>query len=394
MAVQICRAMIVPGGGVERKTRRPQDSRSMPFHLPRGRQFEVCAIGTGCLIAPFGDLVAEHPLFNPADGQQVVKRSEQPVPHAIMALAGKARIVADGNFGHSEPFDLEQCRQEAMHAFEKFEASDALALESAVSAPGIADLLTRQFGPDPVGDARGADAYETVAFAARMDARAANTIELFQGIEKSRQVFRVILQIGVERDEVLPARSLQAGPTCGRLAAVESKTLHPDARVACRKFFEDLPGVVLAAIIGNNDFVSQVEPVHGLADRRDERAQISFFIVTRDDEAEGWGGHGSMLRLNSQIALHVKRNRRWNQIDRGKSASKRHFSSCHRTAPAHRIPGPRYQGPCRHESAAKESLSRAARCAAVWARTGTDPSRPVEDGSVSGNGCRSRCSVP
>src|SRR6266568_3241543 len=256
--------------------------------------------GTGWLISAFRDLVTEHPLFHPADGQQVVERSEQAVPHSIMALAGEARIVADGNFGHGEAFDLEQCRQEAMHAFEEFEARDALALKSAVSAPGIADLLTRQFVPDPVGDARGADADEAVAFAARVDARAANAIELFQGIEESRQVSWVILQIGVERDEVLPARSLQAGPTCGRLAAVESKTLHPDARVACRKFFEDLPGVVLAAIIGNNDFVSQVEPVHGLADRRDERAQISFFIVTRDDEAEVWGGHGSMLRLNSQ----------------------------------------------------------------------------------------------
>src|SRR5947199_8314332 len=70
------------------------------------------------------------------------------------------------------------------------------------------------------------------------------------------------------------------------------------------------------------------------------------------------------------------------------------FSSFHKTAPAHRIPGPRYQGPSHHESAAKESLSRAARCAAVWARTGTDPSRPVGDGSVWANGCQSRCSVP
>src|SRR2546425_5453759 len=128
-----------------------------------------------------------------------------------------------------------------------------------------------------------------------MDARAANAIELFQGFEESRQVLRVILQIGVERDEVLPARSLQAGPTCGRLAAVESKTLHPDARVACRKFFEDFPRVVLAAIIRDNDFVSQVDPVHGRANRRDERAQAFFLIVTGDDEAEGWGGHGSMV---------------------------------------------------------------------------------------------------
>src|SRR6266700_7338465 len=357
----------------------------MPCHLRRGHQFEACTRGMSTSIPAFGDLVAEHPLFHPANSQQIVKRSEQAVPYPIMALAGEARIVADGNFGHGEAFDLEQCRQEAMHAFEKFEARDALAFKSAVSAPGIADLLTRQFVPDPVGDARGGDAYEAVAFAARMDARAANAIELFQGIEEFRQVCWVILQIGVERDEVLPARSLQAGPTCGRLAAVESKTLHPDARVACRQFFEDFPGVVLAAIIGDDDFVSQVEPVHGLANRRDERAQVTFLIVTGDDEAEGWGGHGSMLRLNSQMALQVKRNWRRHEIDSGNSASKRHFSSFHKTAPAHRIPGPQHQGPCRHESAAKESLSRAARCAAVSARTGIAPSRPVEDGSVLGN---------
>src|SRR5437879_9210210 len=124
-----------------------------------------------------------------------------------------------------------------------------------------------------------------------MDARAANAIELFQGFEESRQVSWVILQIRVERDEVLPARSFQASPTCGRLAAVESKTLHPDARVACRQFLEDFPGVVLAAIVRDNDFVSHVELVHGFTNRRDERVQVSFLIVTGDDEAERWGRH-------------------------------------------------------------------------------------------------------
>jgi hypothetical protein len=66
--------------------------------------------------ATLGHLVFEHALLHPAHGQQVVKRGEQPVPHAVIALAGEARIVAHLDFRDRVALDLEQRRQETVHA--------------------------------------------------------------------------------------------------------------------------------------------------------------------------------------------------------------------------------------------------------------------------------------
>ena len=149
-----------------------------------------------------------------------------------MALAGEAWIVRDRDFRHRETLNLEKGRQESVHPFEEFEVLDALPLEGAVRTAGITDLFARQFVPHPIGDARRGDAYETVPLAARLDTRAANAIELLQRLQKPRKLFRIILQIGVERYEILAASSLQAGPTGRGFTAVERKSLDADQGVS------------------------------------------------------------------------------------------------------------------------------------------------------------------
>src|SRR5437868_1396673 len=54
------------------------------------------------------DLVSQHARFHPADRQQITKRFEEAVPHAVFALAMQARIVADGNLDDAGSFHFQK----------------------------------------------------------------------------------------------------------------------------------------------------------------------------------------------------------------------------------------------------------------------------------------------
>jgi hypothetical protein len=60
------------------------------------------------LIHLLGDPVFEHALLHPAHGEQIIKRCEQPVPNAVMALAGESLAVAHFDFRDRVTFNLER----------------------------------------------------------------------------------------------------------------------------------------------------------------------------------------------------------------------------------------------------------------------------------------------
>ncbi len=83
-----------------------------------------------------------------------------------------------------------------------------------------------------------------------------------------------------------PRAALRSGETRRALAAVEREFLHADARVAGGQFLENFPRLVLAAIVGDDDFVGNLQRLDRFADGLDEFAQIAFLVVTRNDEAD------------------------------------------------------------------------------------------------------------
>src|SRR5207249_3415511 len=146
-------------------------------------------------------------------------------------------------------------RQKTMHPFEKFQVLNALAFKRAIGAAGVGNPLAGKSVPHPVRDARRRDANEGVSFPAGSDARAADAIELPERFEELWQLARVVLQIGVKRDQVFAARGFQSGPARRRLPAIERESLHAKSRIARRKLLQYLPRLVLAAIVGDHDFV-------------------------------------------------------------------------------------------------------------------------------------------
>ena len=203
-----------------------------------------------------------------------------------MTPACESRIGANGDFCDGEAFQLNQCRHEPVHPFEKFHVLDAFAFKRAVTTTGIADVVAGQLITHPVGDAGRSDFNKTVAFAAARNAGAANAVIIFQAFQKFGEVFWVVLQVRVEGDDVFAVRGFHSSPMRRRFSTIESQPQRADARVGSGQFLEDFPGAVLATIVRDDDFVSELQRFDGGTDGLDQFAQVAFLIIARDDEAD------------------------------------------------------------------------------------------------------------
>ena len=96
----------------------------------------------------------------------------------------------------------------------------------------------------------------------------------------------IVLQIGIERDQVFAARRLQSGPTRGRFAAIEREALRANPRITRGQFRQHFPRPVFAAIVRDDDFVWPLERLDRDADGFNQLAQISLFVVAGNDEAD------------------------------------------------------------------------------------------------------------
>src|SRR5271157_845460 len=128
-------------GGASRTGRTGRTGRTKSAEPVAAAEFSP----NGSSVEALGDLVAEHALFHPAHGEQIVEGGEEAVPNPVVALARETGVVGDGDFRDGEAFDFEERGQEPVHAFEELEVFDALALEGAVSATGVADPLAGEF---------------------------------------------------------------------------------------------------------------------------------------------------------------------------------------------------------------------------------------------------------
>jgi len=79
----------------------------------------------------------------------------------------------------------------------------------------------------------------------------------------------------------LPPRGLRPAKLAALSPQLNAKLLHANVRVFDRKRLENFPGLVLAAIVGDDDLVGNFQWLDRRADRLDELAQVAFLVVNR-----------------------------------------------------------------------------------------------------------------
>ena len=152
-------------------------------------------------------------------------------------------------------------------------------------------------GDQPIGDAADQVAPDGRVLA-RLTPSRNDIVTLAELGEHQRDVARIVLQIGVDRDDHIAPRVIDAGHQGGGLAGIAAKLNDLELRVMFGRGLEHLLRGVAAAVIDGDDLVAVVKPVE-LGDQPfEERRDALFLVVDRHHHGQLWpveGGRGGRL---------------------------------------------------------------------------------------------------
>src|SRR5271170_5026772 len=100
------------------------------------RRMPTCGSNSSVLRGDVRGGVADHALFHPTDGEQIDEGADDAGAEFVLRDAGEAGVVRDGDFDDFEAAHSYERREEAVHAFIKSEAFEALAFVDLEAAGG------------------------------------------------------------------------------------------------------------------------------------------------------------------------------------------------------------------------------------------------------------------
>jgi hypothetical protein len=95
-----------------------------------------------------------------------------------------------------------------------------------------------------------------------------------------------MLQVGVHDDDGAPARVIEAGRDGDLLAEVAAEAEPADARLARMPGLDRGRGVVLAAVVDEDDLPVRGDALQHCHDPVAQRADVGAFVIDRDDDAD------------------------------------------------------------------------------------------------------------
>jgi hypothetical protein len=100
-------------------------------------------------------------------------------------------------------------------------------------------------------------------------------------------LFRRVLQVGVEGDDDVAAGLFEAGQDRHVLAVVAVEEHHAGhVRTLAVLLGQDRHRVVAAAVVDEDDFVGQAQLVHRGIQAREQVGQAGFLVIDRDDDRQ------------------------------------------------------------------------------------------------------------
>ena len=192
--------------------------------------------------------------------------------------------MVHGNFRDARAGHGQQGRDEPVQAAElEGQVGGPLGAKGLEGAAGVADGFAQDAVAHGVGEAA-ADALGPDVLPA--DAIAAAEIAAFQPGDQRGDVGRIVLAVGVEGDENLPARGAEAGEQGGALAGIYGEAHGPQFRDFGAEIVQPPRRPVGRAVVHHEDFERPAMAVQDAGRFADERAKARLFVVGRNENRQ------------------------------------------------------------------------------------------------------------
>lgn len=228
------------------------------------------------------------------DGDQIENDPES-ARNAVLRNAGGARVVRRRLLGDAarRGDGGQPGRDEAVHFAVQPDALDDAAAEGFQAAAVVAQMDAGHPGNQLVGDLRRNLAQEQAVLAVL--APAGDQVEVFvqQPGDHARNVDRVILQVAVHGHDHVAARRIDAGLHCRRLLEVAGQFDNAYVRaVLLGRLRGAFDRRIAAAVIDQHQFPWILVAGQGFMHALDQRCDVLFLVVERDDDGKTVRGHG------------------------------------------------------------------------------------------------------
>src|SRR5499426_740119 len=215
------------------------------------------------------------------DGQDVEHHAES-ARQAVMGFAVHARFVLDRDFGDERAFDAGHCRDESVHLAvdrDSFEHFAAIRFERRAE---VVDRDSRRARHQLVRDPRRKRSQETVL--AVLTPAADHVVTFFELRQKSRDVFRLMLQIAVHGDDHVAFGVIESGGQRRGLAEISAQSDACHARVEGGDLSQNRRRAIGAAVINKDQFIVFAKIFHHFRQTAIKNGQILFFVMKGDDD--------------------------------------------------------------------------------------------------------------
>ena len=98
-------------------------------------------------------------------------------------------------------------------------------------------------------------------------------------MQQAGYIGRIVLPVGIERDDIPAAGVVEAGSKSGRLAVIAAKENHHHSFIRRVQLFQYAAAAVLATVIDVNDFVIERQVCQRGADFLLQRPQIFYLVI-------------------------------------------------------------------------------------------------------------------